>query len=84
MFYKTEFSPNIEFIFLPRLSYLNRIAYFNIPKKYVERYNISKKYDIAIDFSSYGNECALCTLLCKSAKKPSGYIVIYALKKEKN
>lgn len=60
---------NINIFILKPLFYLNRVVSFNILKK-LFRYNLPKKeYDIAIDFNSYSNECAICTLSVNAKKR---------------
>ncbi|WP_346895383.1 glycosyltransferase [Clostridium sp. UBA7503] len=68
-FYNLEFSDKIHIKYLNKLPYINRFIYFNILKGIVKKYKSDKKYDIAIDFSSYRNECALGTINCDAKKK---------------
>lgn len=63
----TGLSNHIRIIQLKPLPYWNRFIYFDILKKFV-KYNINIYYDVAIDFSSYRNECALAAL-CTNATK---------------
>lgn len=60
---------NVNIFILKPLFYLNRVVHFNTLKK-IYRYDLPKKtYDLAIDFNSYSNECALCTLSVNAKKR---------------
>ena len=54
---------NIRFIYLKPFNYFNRLVYFDILRRF-KKYDIKEQYDIAIDFNSYSNECAIGAL-CK-------------------
>ena len=55
-------------VFRP-LFYLNRVVKFNTLRK-LFRYDLpDKEYDLAIDFNSYSNECALCALSVNAKKR---------------
>lgn len=56
------------YVFKP-LFYLNRVVNFSLLQKMFS-YNLpDKEYDLAIDYNSYSNECALCTLAVKAKKR---------------
>lgn len=60
---------NVNIYILKPLFYLNRVVKFNTLKK-LFRYNLPKKtYDLAIDFNSYSNECAICALSVNAKKR---------------
>lgn len=63
-----ELPENIRFIYLKPLNYLNRLVYFDILKKFYKP-EINEEYDIAVDFSSYSNECAIGALSVKAKKR---------------
>lgn len=60
---------NVNLYILKPLFYLNRIVDFNTLKKFIN-YNLpNKEYDVAIDYNSYSNECALCALTVPAKKR---------------
>lgn len=60
---------NVNVFILKPLFYFNRITKFKTLQK-LFRYNLpDKEYDLAIDFNSYSNECALCVSQVNAAKK---------------
>ena len=60
---------HVNVYILKPLFYLNRIIGFNTLKK-MFTYNLpNKEYDLAIDYNSYSNECALCTFAVKAKKR---------------
>lgn len=60
---------NINIHIIRPLFYLNRLVRFSTLQK-MFRYDLpDKEYDIAIDFNSYSNECALCTFAVKAKKR---------------
>lgn len=69
IFYNFVSSNNIKIHYLKGLPFFCRFIYFDILKKLVKTYNIDKEYDLAIDFSSYQNECALGAINCNAKKK---------------
>ena len=61
--------PNVNIYILRPLFYLNRIFSIDFLKKML-RYDLpDKEYDLAIDFNSYSNECALCTFAVNAKKR---------------
>lgn len=67
-FYKDEINSNITINYLKPYHYFNRLIPFNILKK-ICKCKIDNEYDIAIDFNSYSNECAINTIKIKSNSK---------------
>ncbi len=60
---------HINIYILKPLFYLNRVVNFSLLRKMFS-YNLpDKEYDLAIDYNSYSNECALCTLAIKAKKR---------------
>ena len=60
---------NINIYILKPLFYLNRIVKFDTLRK-MFRYNLPQKsYDLAIDYNSYSNECAICTFAVQAKKR---------------
>lgn len=60
---------NVNVFILKPLFYLNRVISFSTLRKMFS-YNLpNKEYDLAIDFNSYSNECALCTLAVSAKKR---------------
>ncbi len=61
--------PNVNIHILRPLFYLNRICNIDFLRKML-RYDLpDKEYDLAIDFNSYSNECALCTFAVNAKKR---------------
>lgn len=70
IFYDVQFPHNIHLYFLKPLLYLNRLVPFEFLRLlFGKRYQNEKQYDIAIDFSSYRNECALGAIGTHARKK---------------
>ena len=60
---------NVNIHILRPLFYVNRIVPFNILRKILSFDLPDKEYDLAIDFNSYSNECALCALEVNAKKR---------------
>ena len=60
---------NVNVHILRPLFYLNRLIKFDILRKMFIYDLPDKEYDLAIDFNSYSNECALCTLAVNAKKR---------------
>lgn len=60
---------NINIHIIRPLFYLNRVIKFNTLRNLFTYDLPDKEYDLAIDFNSYSNECALCTLGIKAKKR---------------
>ncbi len=66
---KAEDLKNINVYILRPLFYLNRIVKIDTLQKMFS-YNLpEKEYDLAIDYNSYSNECALCTFAVNAKKR---------------
>lgn len=60
IFYSLPESERIHYFYPGKLPYYNRFLPFGIVKAlYGGKYTAAEKYDVAIDFNSYWNECAL-------------------------
>lgn len=70
IFFPTDFSDNIKIYFRKKFPYWNRFLYFDFVYQIWSRQfrDLTDEYDIAIDFNSYWNECAVGAL-CVRAKK---------------
>lgn len=68
VFYKDEINKNVNVIYLKPYHKFNKVIFFNIVKLF-KKCSIKKKYDVAIDFNGYANECAINTLKVNSKKK---------------
>lgn len=60
---------NVNLHILRPLFYLNRLIRFDFLRKMFTYDLPDKEYDLAIDFNSYSNECALCTMAVKAKKR---------------
>lgn len=60
---------NVNVHILRPLFYLNRLIRFDVLRKMFIYDLPDKEYDLAIDFNSYSNECALCTMAVKAKKR---------------
>lgn len=70
IFYDTSsMKSNVHIFYLNPLPYWNRFIYFNVLRKSKPQPINDTDYDLAIDFSSYRNECALGALNTRSTKK---------------
>lgn len=70
IFYEVSFPSNIHLHFLKPLFYFNRLIPFGLLKRFLgKHYQNKKHYDIAIDFSSYRNECALGAISAHAKKR---------------
>lgn len=66
---KAEELKNINIYILRPLFYLNRLIKIDTLRKMFS-YNLpDKEYDLAIDYNSYSNECALCTFAVNAKKR---------------
>ena len=61
--------PNVNIHILRPLFYLNRLVSFEVLRKMLTYDLPDKEYDLAIDFNSYSNECALCTVALNAKKR---------------
>ena len=60
---------NLNIRFMKPYPFLNRLVYFNLLRRIVPKVQTDKVYDIAIDFNSYRNECAIGALSVKAKKR---------------
>lgn len=60
---------NVNLYILRPLFYLNRVVRFDVLRKLLKYDLPDKEYDLAIDFNSYSNECALCTFAVNAKKR---------------
>ena len=60
---------NLNVIELKPYFFLNRVVYFEILRKFFPVVKTDMEYDIAIDFNSYRNECAVGALKVKAKKR---------------
>ena len=65
----SQIGENVRFHFLKPYAYWNRFIYFRILRLFHRRKLSDKKYDLAIDFSSYRNECAIGALCVNAPKR---------------
>lgn len=64
----SQIGENVHFHFLKPYAYWNRFVYFRLLRLFHKKKVSDKEYDLAIDFSSYRNECAIGAL-CVNARK---------------
>ena len=60
---------NLRIYYLKPMPYLNRVVPFNIIKRNYYYDFPDTEYDLAIDYNSYSNECALCALTVNAKKR---------------
>ncbi|MGE4353366.1 MAG: glycosyltransferase [Oscillospiraceae bacterium] len=60
---------NLNIIFLKPYFWLNRLVYFNILRRCTHIDLPDKAYDVAIDFNSYRNECAIGAIQTNAKKR---------------
>lgn len=61
--------PNLNIIPLKPYNFLNRVVYFDILRRFFPVGVRDTDYDIAIDFNSYRNECAVGALSARAKKR---------------
>ncbi len=67
-FYEANIPNKINVIYLYPFPKIYKIIPFHLILKF-KKFNITKEYDVTIDFNGYSNECAIATLEAKSKKK---------------
>lgn len=67
-FFETNLPSNVNIIYLKSFNKIYKLIPFRIVNK-LKKFNIDKKYDVAIDFNGYSNECAIAALNANSKKK---------------
>lgn len=60
-FFNDKLPKKLNIIYLKKLPYVSRFVFFSHLKRF-KHYKIDKKYDIAIDYNSYDQGCALACL----------------------
>lgn len=60
---------NLNIIFNKPYPFLNRLVYFELLRRFAPKPKTDKEYDIAIDFNSYRNECAVGAVSVKAKKR---------------
>lgn len=67
-FFETNLPSNVNIIYLEPFNKIYKLIPFKIVNR-LKKFNIDEKYDLAIDFNGYSNECAIAALDTKSKKK---------------
>lgn len=65
----SEIGDNVHFYFLKPYIYWNRFVYFGLIRLFHQKKLSDKIYDLAIDFNSYRNECAVGALSVSASKR---------------
>ena len=60
---------NLNIIFCKPYPYINRMMYFELLRRIAPKPKTDTEYDIAIDFNSYRNECAVGAVSVKAKKR---------------
>ncbi len=60
---------NLNIIYLKPYPFLNRLVYFELLRRFAPVIKTDKEYDVAIDFNSYRNECAVGALTVSAKKR---------------
>lgn len=60
---------NLNVIFLRPYPFLNRLVYFGLLRRIAPAVRTDKEYDVAIDFNSYRNECAVGATSVRAKKR---------------
>ena len=60
---------NLRYISCKPYPYLNRAVYFRILRRITPKIAFDTQYDVAVDFSSYRNECAIGALTAPAKKR---------------
>jgi polysaccharide pyruvyl transferase CsaB len=68
-FFQLSDYPNLRVQYLKPYPYLNRFVYFSLLKKLVKPPGAGQWYDVAVDFNSYRNECAIGALGVSAKKR---------------
>lgn len=69
LFFELPQHENLNIIFCKPYPFLNRLVYFDILKRIAPKPKTDTEYDVAIDFNSYRNECAIGALSVKAKKR---------------
>jgi polysaccharide pyruvyl transferase CsaB len=68
-FFQLPDYPNLRIKYLKSYPYINRFIYFGLLRKLVKPPGEGQHYDIAVDFNSYRNECAVGALGVSAKKR---------------
>ena len=60
---------NLRIIFCKPYPFLNRLVYFELLRRIAPKPKTDREYDIAIDFNSYRNECAVGAVSVRAKKR---------------
>jgi len=60
---------NLNIIFCKPYPYINRMVYFELLRRFAPKPKTDTEYDLAIDFNSYRNECAVGAVSVKAKKR---------------
>ncbi len=69
VFFQMPEHENLKIIFCKPYPFLNRLVYFELLHRFAPRPAADKEYDVAIDFNSYRNECAIGAITVKAKKR---------------
>lgn len=69
VFFELPEHENLNIIFCRPYPFLNRLVYFDILRRFAPKPVTGTEYDVAIDFNSYRNECAIGALSVKAKKR---------------
>ena len=68
-FFELPQRENLEYIFLKPYPWLNRVVYFELLRRFAPLKLRDREYDVAVDFSSYRNECAVGTVTARAKRR---------------
>ena len=69
IFFDMPEKENLRIIFCKPYPFLNRLVYFELLRRIAPKPKTDEEYDIAIDFNSYRNECAVGAVSVKAKKR---------------
>ena len=69
VFFQMPEHENLKIIFCKPYPFLNRLVYFELLHRFAPKPAADKEYDVAIDFNSYRNECAVGALSVPAKKR---------------
>ena len=68
-FFELPKHENLRFIFCRPYPFFSRLIYFGLLKAFAPKIRFDTEYDVAIDFNSYRNECAVGAITAKAKKR---------------
>jgi glycosyltransferase involved in cell wall biosynthesis len=68
-FFEYQQRENLHLHFEKPYPFLNRLVYFGLMKRFARRVRTDREYDVAVDFNSYRNECAVNALTVPARKR---------------